>query len=428
MLRDVLPKSRDARTLLVGHFFSAVGRGLTLPFLFIYLSKVRHIDATTVFLLASWMGVVSIALAPTVGTLIDRLGARRVVLPLFLVVSTGEVLLAFADSVLLAAGSLTLMAIGYAGIWPSWTTIFAALVTPEERQRMFGLSFTLMNLGIGTGGLIAGAFVVVTRPGTFQAVYFADACTFLVPFVMLLVMRHVGRRVPGPVATPEASGRGGYRAVLHDKSFVQFFVFALVLITVGYAQVEIAFTAFATNVALVTPRIVSWALTANTVVIVVLQIFVLRWLEGRSRARALTAVALIFGASWLVLGVAGWAGGANLGLVAALGVIMCSAVFALGETLMSPVMPAITNALATDELRGRYNAIAGMAWGIGGIVGPIAAGPLIGGGHEYAWLTLVVAGSAVAAVMASRLRHRLTPAQDGRPAEAPATAPEPIHA
>ena len=43
----------------------------------------------------------------------------------------------------------------------------------------------------------------------------------------------------------------------------------------------------------------------------------------------------------------------------AIGVVACSVIFAFGETLMSPVMPAITNALATDELRGRYNAMAG---------------------------------------------------------------------
>jgi hypothetical protein len=51
---------------------------------------------------------------------------------------------------------------------------------------------------------------------------------------------------------------------------------------------------------------------------------------------------------------------------------------------------------------------------LSGVVGPVAAGPLIGGGHDAAWLILVIAGCLVAAVMALRLHHRLTPAQDGR--------------
>jgi len=103
-------------------------------------------------------------------------------------------------------------------------------------------------------------------------------------------------------------------------------------------------------------------------------------------------------------------------------------IFAFGETMMSPVMPAITNAMATDELRGRYNAMAGMVFGLSGIIGPVAAGPLIGRGHETAWLFLVVAGCGVAAAMAWRLHGRLTPVQDGRgfarsPQPAPAANP-----
>ena len=145
-------------------------------------------------------------------------------------------------------------------------------------------------------------------------------------------------------------------------------------------------------------------------------------------AGALSVVALVFGASWLVLGLAGVASGAGYTVAAGIGVVACSMIFAFGETMMSPVMPAITNAMATDELRGRYNAMAGMVFGLSGIIGPIAAGPLIGRGHHTAWLVLVVAGCGVAAAMAWRLHGRLTPIQDGRgfagsPQPAPAATP-----
>lgn len=57
-------------------------------------------------------------------------------------------------------------------------------------------------------------------------------------------------------------------------------------------------------------------------------------------------------------GLGGWATPA----VAAMGVVAGAVVFAFGETLLSPVMPVLTNALATDELRGRYNAVGSMVW------------------------------------------------------------------
>jgi hypothetical protein len=60
-----------------------------------------------------------------------------------------------------------------------------------------------------------------------------------------------------------------------------------------------------------------------------------------------------------VLGAAGLVGAGNA-LVAVLCVVACAAIFGFGETMLSPVMPALTNALASDELRGRYNAMSSM--------------------------------------------------------------------
>jgi MFS family permease len=125
MLRSALPASHDARRILLGTFFSAIGRGLTLPFLLIYLTKVRGLEAGTVGLLVGWMGVVALALAPYGGTLVDRLGARRVVLPLFAVEVVGSVSLAFVDSVPKAFAALTVVAIGYSGLWSGQTTMLA---------------------------------------------------------------------------------------------------------------------------------------------------------------------------------------------------------------------------------------------------------------------------------------------------------------
>jgi len=93
---------------------------------------------------------------------------------------------------------------------------------------------------------------------------------------------------------------------------------------------------------------------------------------------------------------------------------MCSVVFACGETLMSPIMPAVTNALATNELRGRYNAVSSSTWGITAIIGPLTAAPLIGHGLATIWLILVVVGGLAASAVALSLHRLLTPKQDGR--------------
>jgi MFS family permease len=425
MFRNALPASRDARRILVGTMFSSIGRGLTLPFLLIYLTQVRGLNAGTVGLLVGWMGVVALVLAPLGGTLVDRFGARRVVLPLSFVASVGTGSLALVHDVPTAFVSLTVIAIAFSALFAGQNTILASLVTEKERQRTFGLSFTLLNLGIGVGGLVAGSVVDEARPITFQAVYLADAISSLIPALILLGLPRVGRRavvaspvqVPGEtvVPAPATPSSGGYRQVMRDRAFMRFFIFGLALTTFGYAQIEVGFTAFATQVADVSPQVMGWAFAGNTLVIVVAQLFVLRWLEGRSRTRGLAVVGLIFAGSWVVLAGAGAAGQHGMVALAISGVIGSLMIFGTGEALLSPVMPTITNALAPDELRGRYNAVASMVFGVSGIIGPVAAGPLIGGGHATAWVLLVISGCLVAVGLALDLHRRLTPEQDGRP-------------
>jgi MFS family permease len=413
MLRAAIPTSPQARRILVGTLLSAIGRGLTLPFLFIYLHEVRGLGAATVGFVVGWMGVVSLGLSPVAGTLIDRFGARRVVLPCFLIEAAGVLSLAGVDSVPMAFASATAVAVGHSALWSGQITILASLTGEEERQRVFGLQFTLLNLGIGIGGLTAGALVDVARPWTFQLLYVLDAIGYLVPMAILLSMPAVGRRLADRPGTAQAETTGGYAEVLRDRPFRRLVIFGLVLTTCGYAQIEVGFTAFATTVAEVSPRVVGWALAANTLTIVIAQLFVIRILQGRSRARALAGVGVLFAAAWLALGGAGLVDGAQA-LMAALGVVASASIFALGETLLSPVMPALTNALATDELRGRYNAMGSMIWGVSGVVGPVTAGPLIGSGLGGAWVALVVGGSLIASLIALSLRRLLTPVQDGR--------------
>ncbi|BCY10148.1 MFS transporter [Actinoplanes sp. L3-i22] len=417
MIRDSLPARPEARRLLAGVLLSSIGRGLTLPFLFIYLTDIRGLSDAAAGLAIGWFGAVLMVLAPVGGTLMDRFGARPVALVSLCGQAVGSVLIAWADTPTLILLALTIAAAGMASSWASNATMLASLTTEHERQRVFGLQFALLNLGIGLGGVIAGLVVDVHRPGTFQAVYVLDGLTFLVPLALLLSMPAVGRRLTAP--GPSRAADGGYREVFRDRAFRRVLLFGLVLTTCGYGQIEVGFPAFAVRTADVTPRVVAWALAANTVMIVGAQLVVIRRLEGRSRSRTLALVGVVFALSWLVLGAGGLVGD-RIPLLASLLVISCSAVFGFGETLMQPVQPALINALAPDRLRGRYNSAHSVNFGISSVIGPITAGPLIGAGHAMTWVALTLGGCLVASVLALSLRRLLTPAQDG------AVAPESI--
>jgi MFS family permease len=185
---------------------------------------------------------------------------------------------------------------------------------------------------------------------------------------------------------------------------------SLVTITFGYAQFQAGFAAYVVGVAGVPAHWLGWAFGANTAAIVLGQLLALRLVTGRSRTRMLALAAAVWAFSWAVV----VSSGAVSGTAAVVLVVVGLGVFGLGETIWAPIAPAIVNELATEELRGRYNALQGMTWTVANVVGPALSGLLIGSGLVGVWIGLTVGGCALASLLFLGLRRHLTPVQDGR--------------
>lgn len=411
----------EARRVLLGVACFAVGNGLTLPFLLVYLHEVRGLATETAGLVIAWIALGGLLTGPLWGAAVDGFGPMAVLRLALLIEACGVVFLAFVDDVPSALVAATLIALGVSGAWPSQTALLARLVPADDRQWLFGIWFMLLNLGIGLGGLVAALIVDVDSPGTFSALYLVNALSYL---AYVAVLRTLPRSLARHVTEDGPSESGGddqdvaddprsrgYRAVLRDRTFLQLLATATVLVVFGYAQLEVGLAVYATQVMDLDARWLGVAFALNTVTIVVAQLFVLARLEGRSRSRALAAAALCWAASWGLLALSSPFTATAL-LVAALA--LTAMVFALGETLWSPTMPALVNDLAPDRLRGRYNALSSLTWNVGGVLGPVFAGFVLGGGHHRIWSAVTVAGCLLGASGALALRHRLSPAQDGR--------------
>ena len=145
------------------------------------------------------------------------------------------------------------------------------------------------------------------------------------------------------------------------------------------------------------------------------QLVTLRMIRGRRRSLMLAVCAGTWSVSWLVIA----ASDAVTGWAAVAAIIVGLGLFGAGETLWAPLAPAIVNDLAREDMRGRYNALQGMTWTVGSIVGPASAGLLIGHGLPHLWAAVVVGGTALAAVLFVDLRRHLTATQDGVPESVP---------
>ena len=298
---------RDGKLLLSTVAVETLGTGLVLPFGFIYLHEVRGFPIEIAGSLLAVPAIVGMAVVGPAGALIDRLGARRIILAGMTAQMLGNVLLAFSSTPLMAALALGLLGAAGGIFWPGFNAMIGAVVPSGIRQRYFGINFTLVNLGIGIGGLLAGSIVDVHRPGTFVAIYLGNALSFLAPLAVLLgPLRHVSGKVDHPVSELDGSPvRTSYLDILRDKAMVPVIALTFLSAFVGYAQSEAGFTAYARLVGEVSTRTIGYAFAANTATIVLLQLLVLQRIEGRRRTRVILVLSALWSVSWLMTGLSG---------------------------------------------------------------------------------------------------------------------------
>src|SRR4051794_6997498 len=158
---------REGKLLLSVVVFEFIGTGLVLPFHVVYLHEVRDIPLSHVGVLLGLPPLVGFLVVGPGGAAIDRFGARQILMGALVLQVVSNTLLAFSPTEETAALSLLLAGIGFGVTWPGFQTLIATVVPVELRQRYFGVNFTLLNLGIGIGGILGGMLVDVERLATF---------------------------------------------------------------------------------------------------------------------------------------------------------------------------------------------------------------------------------------------------------------------
>lgn len=407
----------EGRWLLSTVAVQTLGRGLTLPFTIIYLHEVRGFDLGLSGTLMSLIAITGLLVTGPGGTLIDRFGAKIVLIVGLVAMIAGCTLLAFATSPAVAAVALVLIGINFGVSWPGFNALIATVVEGDLRQQYFGVNFALVNLGIGVGGIIGGFFVDVHNPETFTAIFLVDAATSLIPMALLLgPLRHV--RTHGE-PDEHAEPVGGYREILKRPAVLWLTLVTFISVFIGYGQMEAGFPAFARQVSEVSTQVVGFSFAVNTAVIVLLQFTVLKLISGHRRTRVMQVMAAVWAVSWLVLGSTGLLPDS---IAAAIGVLAFMGIFAFGETMLQPTVPAIYNDLADDRNRGRYNAINSAAFQGGAITGPIVAGLLLGVGLGAWYIAAMVAGCVLIMLLALTLERRVPASANGAASPSPEPA------
>jgi MFS family permease len=197
--------------------------------------------------------------------------------------------------------------------------------------------------------------------------------------------------------------------VVRNPLLVRVVFLTLLLALTGYAALDSGLPAYANVVGNVSAKVVALSLSANTLMIVVVQLPMLRLLRGRRRSHAIAVVGVVWCGSWVLFAFCALPSSA-LGRDAI--VLAFAALFGVGETFMAPSLAPLINTLAPEEVRGRANALTSGMYSVAFVISPAISAGFIAGGLGGWWIGLLAGGCLTVTVAALRLSRRLDLRQD----------------
>jgi MFS family permease len=362
--------------LQVGGLANSFGNGLALPFLVIYLHDVRGFSLGTSGLIVAISSAGQVAAGIFAGPLIDRFGAKRVLATGLVLQAAGYGLLPLVRSPWQAFVLVGIEGAGSAGFWPSQSTLISRLTPAARRHAAFAQQRVTMNLGIGLGGLAAGLIAHVDDPSTFTVLFVLDALTFLAYVGVLAFIRD-----PGVEPSEAGDAPASYRAVLRHKTFLGLWTLNFLFVFAGYSLFNLL-PVFARDESGLSERQIGAIFFVNTAVIVIAQLPLTRWIEGRRRMRALALMPLLWAVAWLLVDGAGYwlTAGAAFAVIA-----FAALILGVGECFHGPAHQALVSDIGPPSLRGRYFAVHSLSWGLAGTLGPAVGGFILAAAPFALW-------------------------------------------
>ncbi|MFT3693641.1 MAG: MFS transporter [Kofleriaceae bacterium] len=340
-------------TVWVGTLVNRAG-AFVAPVLTYYLTDKRNLSLTTAGLVVASWGVGAVSASLVGGMLADRLGRRATMaLSLF---GGASMMLVLSQASSLVTITIATMLTGFVGdlYRPAVSAFVADVVPVEQRQRAYNILYWAINLGFSIAPVAAG--IVATF--SYRALFLGDALTSVVFGAIILA------RVPE--SHPDLANRSAAsaREVLRDRVFVRFWFCSLILSFVMF-QMMTPLSGWMESQGH-GPGAYGAVLSVNGIAIVLLQPFLGEYVKPW-KPRNVCALAAVF------VGIGFSLHGAS-GLLVMHGVAV--GVWTIGEMLNASVSSVFVANRAPPLLRGRYQGIYAMSWGVAGVLAPIA-GPHI---------------------------------------------------
>lgn len=355
-------KTRSTTALLASSLLLTIGRGATLPFMAIYLSKQygMAVDGVGAALTIAMTAGVVFSLGFSV--LADRFDKKRYMLIAMTVFIAGFAGIPLVHNAALAVLFFATINCAYSVFSTVLKSYFSDTLGVAARARIFSLNYTFVNVGWTVGPPLATWLMLYGLEMPFWLATFTAAVALTVVASFVLRVSAMAGENATPVAPPSLS------LLWRDSRLLWFTASAFLgSLVAGSFAICISQYVLTFSDSGLAQRVVAVVLPVNAAMVVSLQ-----YLIGK-RIRADNIRRLMFyGTLFFVLGLAGFLfAGENLWLWG-----IAAAIFTLGEVIYVPGEYMLIDNIAPPGLKAGYFSVQSLGW-LGAAFNPLFSGVVL---------------------------------------------------
>jgi len=377
---------RSTAALLASSLLLTIGRGATLPFMTIYLTRVYNMSVENIGYALTIALTIGVVFSMGFGILADKFDKKRYMLISILAFIAGFVAIPLVDNVTLVILFFALINCAYSVFSTVLKAWFSDVLTSSEKARVFSLNYSFLNIGWTIGPPIGTLLVMYSLQLPFWLAAFCAALPLV--FIQFYVQKSVAADAEHAPVPWQPS------VLLRDKALFWYTLSGLLASYVGgsFASCISQYVLAADYDSDFAQNVVAVVLPVNAAVVVSLQYIIGRRITARN-IRPLMALGTLF----FVLGLGGFMfSGSNLiywGIAAA--------VFTVGEIIYAPGEYMLIDNIAPPGMKASYFSAQALGW-LGAAANPMITGIILTHLPHWSLFAVMMAAIVIAWLMILR--------------------------
>jgi MFS family permease len=360
-VKSLLEIDRTIAWVALIRSISSLGFALSIPFLSLYLNEELSIPVTKIGLMLTISGIIGSSMGAFGGSLSDRFGRKRLLVPSLASRSITFLLIAYLvwskQIFLVFAIFWTISGILGSSIMPITDAIVADVTPVKKRREAYGVIRVSGNLGWALGPAIGGLIIGFG----YHWLFVSTAITLII--VTILTSAKVKETwTPQPVGVKSNTFR-----LIKEDPYVVLFLGVTLLLTLVRGQLLMTVSIHSSSNLGLPKMQIGMFFFINAMIVAILQVPLAHKIRHLKSLRLMIIAAILYAVGYLGVGFASGFMGVVTGII----------IVTFGEMIESPTASAYVSSLAPAGKSGAYMGAYSMVLMMGWAVGPLIGGLLL---------------------------------------------------